>query len=983
MENRRRPTTGEEFQEMMDDVIRTLPRKKGGGQNRLPKDLLQLRRETRKMARQKEKHEEYHTLRNKYREKLRDFINSGVEKLLEEADETGVYQLSKRGKRKKIMQYLTREGKVYRKRKEMARCIAEHQGAGERKEEEEEERREIEEVEEWEIQDAMRRSPTNSASGADDAPLRMVQTANEAHSGALREIYTNILRRGKHPDVWKDTEVVPIPKAKKRTYTTPKSWRAIHLLRVVSKILERIVLRRLQDTEGEKGGELGTTQYGSRRNRGTTDAMTALMRWKQETWKRGHYQSIIVADIEGGFDKVDPVALRESPIDKNYIPWIVSWARNRTMRIRINGSTDDQTYTMNQGVPQGSPLSPYLFCAHIKKVMEGRIKDDGDTTRMVISYVDDAAICVSGKDRRNLQRLAQEVWREMKEEAKKIGMDFAEDKTKTWHDHNATWEIGKKEEKIRFLGYIIDKPEAVRRTQEEDWTAHITHWQTKGNQMYNIIRALTQRTEGGLRTVPALRLLYTCTKVMLHYGIEFWGHIEKQTKAMDAYMYEALRRLFDIPKATPHRALSSEYALPPTRIQWEYLRWRLGERRRRYDPMEGIPWRKMETEDKEAGSPMPWKVRSENQPERPRKGETKEWNDIARMGEEEIAVFTDGSMSKGKVGYGIVAYTKESLEHGGAYWEQAGSLENKNILDAEVWAIIQALKATEKEHRKIRIFTDSRSARDWIVEPKKEGALAYMWEEFCEATKPKREREVAWIKGHRGNRGNERADILAKKGGPINDPWKGKSHAARTHEISEERNKKWKKWFDEKEHYYKRRPRRKLKHLRGLTRADTIAVFRLRSDKGWGRTAIGKEEDRENCKCGAKLLTDHVLRLVCTPGHAGPRIFRGPAKNPRPAPPRGAGRGTKSTERGGAGRLFGSPGHFPVPGPRPVHRGFLAVSTVFFTVAMVFFAPYVNSRRILSSSDTPQQLKIRRKFANSAKNTVATDNWLITGGAPE
>ena len=343
------------------------------------------------MARQKERHEEYHVLRNRYREKLRDFINSGVEKQLEEADETGVYQLSKRGKRKKIMQYLMREGKINRKRKEMARCIAEHQGAGERKEEEEEERREIEEVEEWEIQDAMRRSPTESANGADDAPLRMVQTVNEAHPGALRGIYTDILRRGKHPDVWKDAKVVPIPKAKKKTYTTPKSWRAIHLLRVVSKTLERVVLRRLQDTEGEKGGKLGTTQYGSRRNRGTTDAMTALMRWKQETRKRGHYQSIIIADIEGGFDKVDPAALRQSPIDKDYIPRILSWTRNRTMRIRINGSTDDQTYTTNQGVPQGSPLSPYLFWAYIKKVMEGRIKKDGDNTRIVISYVDDAA----------------------------------------------------------------------------------------------------------------------------------------------------------------------------------------------------------------------------------------------------------------------------------------------------------------------------------------------------------------------------------------------------------------------------------------------------------------------------------------------------------------------------------------------------------------------------------------------------------------
>ena len=409
MKKRERPRTAEEFQKLMDDAIKSLPKKRGDGQNRLPADLLRLRRETRRLARKKEKHEEYHKLRNKYRTQLRDFLNNGIEKQLEEADETGVFQLSKRGKRKKVMQYLEREGKIYKKKHEMAKCIAEHQGAGPRVEEGEEEEREIEKVEEWEIQDALRRSPADSANGADDAPLKMVQTTNQAHPGALSEIFTSILRRGRHPDMWKDADVVPIPKAKKKTYTTPKSWRAIHLLRVVSKVLKRVVLRRLQDAEGEKGGTLGKTQFGSRRNRGTTDAMTALMRWKQEVRKRDHYQSIIIADIEGGFEKVDPSKLHESPLDKDYFPWIKSWARNRTMRIRINGSTDEEVYTTNKGIPQGSPLSPYLFCAHITKVMRDRITDDSQSTSMVVSYVDDAAICISSKDKTKLEQVARRI----------------------------------------------------------------------------------------------------------------------------------------------------------------------------------------------------------------------------------------------------------------------------------------------------------------------------------------------------------------------------------------------------------------------------------------------------------------------------------------------------------------------------------------------------------------------------------------------
>ena len=625
MKKEKRPTTADEFQEMMDKEIGKIPRRRGDGQNRLPADLLALRRQMRKLARSKEKHEEYHLTRNKYRNQLKEYINAKVEKQLEEADEPGVFELCKRGKRKRVMQYLTRGTRTYKGRKEMAECMATHQGAGERKEEEKEEWREIEEVAEWEIQDAAKRSPNNSANGADDASLRMALTANQAHPGALRAIFTDILRKGKHPQIWKDADVVPIPKAKKATYTTPKSWRAIHLLRVISKLLERIVLRRLQDGEGEEGGELGKSQFGSRRNRGTTDAMTTLLRWKKEVRRRGHYQSIIVADIEGGFDKVDPEALHQSPLDAKYIPWIKSWARHRTMRMRINGGTDDKVYTTNQGIPQGLPLSPCLFCAHITEVMKDRITDTGSHTTMVISYVDDVAICVSAQDKKELEGIARKVWKEMKQKAREIGMDFAQEKTKTGHDHEAGWSIGKKEDKIRFLGYFITKPRPVQRTQEEDWTAHVSHWQTKGNLVFNIIRAMTQRTERGLRTVPALQLLYTCTRTMLHYGIEFWGNDEKQAKATDAYMYEALRRLFDIPIATPHRALSSEFALPPTEIQWEYVRKRLGERRRRYDPTKGIEWKTMEIESKGKGSTLPWKIKSANLLEHMSKGDTADW----------------------------------------------------------------------------------------------------------------------------------------------------------------------------------------------------------------------------------------------------------------------------------------------------------------------------------------------------------------------
>ena len=61
-------------------------------------------------------------------------------------------------------------------------------------------------------------------------------------------------------------------------------------------------------------------------------------------------------------------------------------------------------------------------------------------------------------------------------------------------------------------------------------------------------------------------------------------------------------------------------------------------------------------------------------------------------------------------------------------------------------------------------------------------------------------------------------------------------------------------------------------------------------------------------------------RLAFAPGRPGPRILRGPTRNPRPTLHHGAGRGTIATEWGRAGPLSLPPGSFPVPGPRPVHR---------------------------------------------------------------
>jgi hypothetical protein len=130
----------------------------------------------------------------------------------------------------------------------------------------------------------------------------------------LCKIYDRIIKEGKHPDCWKEVVIVPIKKANKPRYDTPKAWRALHMISTLSKTLERIIHTRIRDQTDKN---LSTTQFGSRENRSCGDMMRVTNRWITETRNKGMEYTIIQADIEGGFDKITPEKIL-SEIPKEY-----------------------------------------------------------------------------------------------------------------------------------------------------------------------------------------------------------------------------------------------------------------------------------------------------------------------------------------------------------------------------------------------------------------------------------------------------------------------------------------------------------------------------------------------------------------------------------------------------------------------------------------------------------------------------------------
>lgn len=82
-----------------------------------------------------------------------------------------------------------------------------------------------------------------------------------------------------------------------------------------------------------------------------------------KAWGIGRKVSMPLLDVSGAYDNVSHERLLYN-IKKlrlgHFVPWIQSFLRNRSTRIRLPGFLSDPILTPT-GIPQGSPISPILF----------------------------------------------------------------------------------------------------------------------------------------------------------------------------------------------------------------------------------------------------------------------------------------------------------------------------------------------------------------------------------------------------------------------------------------------------------------------------------------------------------------------------------------------------------------------------------------------------------------------------------------------
>lgn len=233
---------------------------------------------------------------------------------------------------------------------------------------------------------------SGSAPGWDGITNSVLKHTYRALLSPITFICNLSLQSGIVPACMKRANVCPI--YKDGDVLISANYRPISLLSSISKILEKIVNKRLLNYI-HKENILSDRQFGFRNNRSTEDAVTSLVDHIVSELDNGKKCVGIFLDLAKAFDTVSRVILLKKleiiGIRGVALDWFHSYLTDRQQRVILQNHTS-KFKTIKFGVPQGSVLGPTLFLLYINNLCLLDIPQAN-----VFAFADDTALVFSAK----------------------------------------------------------------------------------------------------------------------------------------------------------------------------------------------------------------------------------------------------------------------------------------------------------------------------------------------------------------------------------------------------------------------------------------------------------------------------------------------------------------------------------------------------------------------------------------------------------
>ena len=185
----------------------------------------------------------------------------------------------------------------------------------------------------------------------------------------LNHIFNTSLLTGKCPNSLKLAKVVPI--YKKDDSSLISNYRPISLLSSISKILEKIIYKRL-DNFLKCNNLLIPHQFGFRKGHSTDYAILHIYDKIIESFSKKEHMIGIFMDLSKAFDTIDHQILihklNSYGIRGQALSWFKDYLHNRQQYVAFQ-THESQKQSIKCGVPQGSILGPLLFIIYVNDII--------------------------------------------------------------------------------------------------------------------------------------------------------------------------------------------------------------------------------------------------------------------------------------------------------------------------------------------------------------------------------------------------------------------------------------------------------------------------------------------------------------------------------------------------------------------------------------------------------------------------------------
>ena len=231
----------------------------------------------------------------------------------------------------------------------------------------------------------------NKSTGPDKIPTKLLKLTALLIYEPLTRPFNKSLSSGKFPSSWKEANVTAIFK-NKGANSEPTNYRPISLLSCISKVLERLVFKKVY-AHLTCNNILSDKQSGYRPGHSTQLQLVYLTHKMFLSLDRNEDFTALYLDISKHFDTIWHEGLLykcrvQCGISGIVLEWLKSYLTDRTQRVRV-GDTFSGWQTVKAGCPQGSVLGPLLaliYLNDLSNLTENQILFFADDTSLYTSH---------------------------------------------------------------------------------------------------------------------------------------------------------------------------------------------------------------------------------------------------------------------------------------------------------------------------------------------------------------------------------------------------------------------------------------------------------------------------------------------------------------------------------------------------------------------------------------------------------------------